>query len=104
MFVSHLSRTPRSTLFPYTTLFRSGGAGEVPAAGPEVQESDGSAAPARAGHGLRGGQLRRRRPPARPAAQGRTAHRRSEERRVGKGVELGGRRTSKKKKTRNTNR
>src|SRR2546429_3741421 len=44
-----IRRPPRSTLFPYTTLFRSGGhvVGVVGGAVPEDFPIDGSAAPAR---------------------------------------------------------
>src|SRR5687767_15537794 len=44
-----LRRPPRSTLFPYTTLFRSGGAGAAPLAGPAPAPAAGLADRGRAG-------------------------------------------------------
>src|SRR5256885_16172903 len=38
-----IRRPPRSTLFPYTTLFRSGSGG-VCVGGPDIDERDGAAA------------------------------------------------------------
>src|SRR3712207_7051186 len=63
-----IRRPPRSTLFPYTTLFRSGAAGRgggAHAAAPAVQRGAGHAEPGRArrrgdgrGHLRRGGGVR----------------------------------------------
>src|SRR5690349_24905901 len=72
-----IRRPPRSTLFPYTTLFRSPRRGELPRPGRGEPEPEGPAA----GAGVRD----------EPRV-------RSEERRVGKSVDLGGRRMLKKKK------
>src|SRR2546422_11245670 len=96
-----IRRPPRSTLFPYTTLFRS-----LPAplhAGIHLGEADlgclvglGSEAHHHGGDGLR---LWRH--PGLARVRGRSGEARSEERRVGKGVDLGGRRIIKKKKKKN---
>src|SRR2546427_12886689 len=93
-----IRRPPRSTLFPYTTLFRSHGTRRV-----EAAKARGRETPAR---GLQGDRAEDRRParlrrvPGRPAG-GRGAQR-EDRKRVGEGkrVDLGGRRISKKKRIR----
>src|SRR5690625_8020209 len=80
--------TPRpstSTLFPYTTLFRSQAGEQVVGSGQVLVEVD------EVGDRDRGGDV----------TAGRAAHR-SEERREGKSVDLGGRRSMKKKNTETT--
>src|SRR5256885_16583217 len=67
-----IRRPPRSTLFPYTTLFRSHARGRTPCPTPPS--------------------------PCKRCAAAAQTYSRSEERRVGKGVDLGGRRIIKKKK------
>src|SRR2546422_9378971 len=93
-----IRRPPRSTLFPYTTLFRSrrrsrSGSprtGWARAAAPPSRPPGQARAPRRRGTANRATipKTGARRPDAR----------RSEERRVGKSVDLGGRRIIKKKK------
>src|SRR5690349_23772749 len=69
-----LRRPPRSTLFPYTTLFRSGRAGADRGVGAHLLPGAHSAARARARAGATAGTV----PPARPQG-GRRARGRSEE-------------------------
>src|SRR3712207_8083438 len=52
-----IRRPPRSTLFPYTTLFRSGRSGESAARGRRIPADDGAAHGQRAD--LSGGECRR---------------------------------------------
>src|SRR5258708_22119009 len=54
-----IRRPPRSTLFPYTTLFRSGPWTTSRSRSPEANSSPSSAAPARARPRWRGIRLRR---------------------------------------------
>src|SRR3712207_8039290 len=61
-----IRRPPRSTLFPYTTLFRSGGGADVP-------ESSAGWDEAGRGAGSRGGGDERPRVPPRPPARCRDA-------------------------------
>src|SRR2546430_17142408 len=74
-----IRRPPRSTLFPYTTLFRSGEAGTADGNGRPAAAGTASAGATRRRGGSRG---RRLQPDARPARE-RTPRERSEERRVG---------------------
>src|SRR2546422_11190257 len=104
-----IRRPPRSTLFPYTTLFRSQRVTRHPARRRGGERAAEARAVRKAGasagervarrHGRRLGarvQGRDRRCAREPRTRaGRT---RSEERRVGKSVDLGGRRIIKKKK------
>src|SRR5256885_16469619 len=90
---------PKSTLFPYPTLFRPPRASPrlpgVPQASARLRAAAGREVPRVRQHvhrGLEGPRLKRRE----NAATG--VIRRSEERRVGKSVDLGGRRIIKKKK------
>src|SRR2546422_9862417 len=81
-----IRRPPRSTLFPYTTLFRS--RERPPRHPPRVRaHHQGPRVPLPHDAG-----------PGRDADRGLGHPRRSEERRVGKSVDLGGRRIIKKKK------
>src|SRR2546430_8558928 len=70
-----IRRPPRSTLFPYTTLFRSGEAGTADGNGRPAAAGTASAGATRRRGGSRG---RRLQPDARPARE-RTPRERSEE-------------------------
>src|SRR2546427_11427694 len=95
-----IRRPPRSTLFPYTTLFRAAQAlsAFVGRAARAVPPASGLPGP----HGAIQGQYGLPRAGGLPVALGLgsagSGDRRSEERRVGKSVDLGGRRIIKKKK------